>query len=619
MLRFIRFFFLGLLLTGLSPALRAQDVHFEADAPRMIAVGEAFRIEFSLNAKPEEFTPPAFGDFDVIAGPSTSQGQSVSIVNGKVSQSINFTYTYVIRARAAGTFTVGAARVKVAGKEYSSQALPIEAVAADAMQQPSGQGASPSAQGGAQGSAPARTASIGAEDLLVRVSVNRNRVFKGQPVKAVFKIYSRVPLAGIEAINYPAFNGFWAQDLNVDGYSWQRETLGGRVYDARVIKETLLYPQQSGTLYIEQFSLTAVAQIMVQSAARNSLFDDFFGGGPQVQEERKSLSAPPIQITVEEFPAGAPANFSGAVGQFQMTASLGSNSLSANTSDTYLLKISGNGNLPLIQAPKLSLPTSFEQYNMKTTESLNHSSMGIAGYRQFEYPFIPRGEGNYEIAPVQFSYFDPEKKQYVTLSTPAFPITVTADSTSVGGAGMVSGVSKEELKILDKDIRFIRTGRPEWNKRGAVWFGSLGYWGVLLAILLSAAGCYAYLKKQLRDRKNTTLVRTRKANKVALQRLKAALGHMEAGNERSFYEELLKALWGYMSDKLNIPVANLTKDNIREGLLRQGVSAEPIERFVQLISDCEYAQYSPSSSGHMNEIYNAAVKMLSKFESAIKK
>lgn len=617
MLRFIKHLSVLLALIGLSPALRAQDIQFEAGVPRMVAVGEAFRIEFSLNAKPDDFTPPAFEGFDVLAGPTTSQGQSVSIVNGKVSQLVSFSYTYVLQARSAGTLTIPAARVKVKGKEYASQPVPIEVVAADAMPQ----GAPAGQSSGAGSSQRSGSATVAADDVLVRVSVNRNQVYKGQPVKATFKLYTRVPLGGIEKATYPAFNGFWAQDLNVDGYNWQRETYNGKVYDARIIKETLLYPQQSGTLYIEQFSLTVVAQIMSQAAPRGSLFDDFFGGGPQVHEVRKNLTASPIRITVEEFPAGAPATFNGAVGQFQISSSLADTTLAANSSGTYLLKVAGNGNLPLIQAPKLSLPTSFEQYNMKTTESLNPTTMGIAGYRQFEYPFIPRGEGRYTIDPVEFSYFDPDKKQYVTLSTPAYSVNILADSTSsaAGERGLVSGISKEELKILDQDIRFIRIGSPDLKKRGSYWFGSLSYWLLLLALLGAGIGCYLYLKKQLRDRKNTTLVRNKKANKVALQRLKAALGHMNAADERMFYEEMLKALWGYMSDKLNIPVANLTKDNIREELLRRGLPAEQSERFIQLISDCEYAQYSPSSSGHMNEIYNTAVKMLSKFESVIKR
>ncbi|MFR4026734.1 MAG: BatD family protein [Alistipes indistinctus] len=282
--------------------------------------------------------------------------------------------------------------------------------------------------------------------------------------------------------------------------------------------------------------------------------------------------------------------------------------------------MSGNGNLPLIQAPKVTMPSSFEQYNMKTTESLTHNGNGITGYRQFDYPFIPRAEGSYSVGPVEFSYFDPEQAKYVTLSAPQQNVEIKPDSTggTSAGTGVISGVSKEDLKILDKDIRFIRIGEPQFHRRGHLYFGSWAYWLALAVLTTITAALYFYLRKHLKELQNTSLVRHKRANKVALQRLKAALGYMTADEEKPFYEEMLKALWGYMSDKLNIPVANLTKDNIREELLKRSVDAEYINRFIEIISDCEYAQYSPSSSGQMTEIYNGAVKMLSKFESLIK-
>ena len=266
------------------------------------------------------------------------------------------------------------------------------------------------------------------------------------------------------------------------------------------------------------------------------------------------------------------------------------------------------------------MPTSFEQYNKKTTESLAHNANGITGYRQFEYPFIPRAEGSYTINPVEFSYFDPDAAKYVTLNTSSFNIEVRPDSTGGGGvSGIVSGINKEDLKILDKDIRFIRIGDPCLTRRGNLLFGSTAYFAALALILLVFAGGYLYLKKRLSEMQNTVLVRNRKANKVALQRLRAAFQHMNAGSEKAFYEEMLKALWGYMSDKLNIPVANLTKDNIREELLKRNVSAELTGQFIDTITHCEYAQYSPSSSGRMSELYGSAAGILSKLESVIKK
>ncbi|MFQ8827285.1 MAG: protein BatD [Alistipes sp.] len=510
-----------------------------------------------------------------------------------------------------------AASVQVEGKTYSTQPLTIEVVSGEAMP---GQGGASAGGADKKAGAEARSGKLAPDDILLRVTVNRNNVYKGQPVRVAFKLYTRVQLSGIESVKYPAFNGFWAQELNVDGYSWQRETLNGKVYDARVVKEVLLYPQQSGTLHIEQSSMTVVAQIVVQSRSHSqSLFDDFFGG-QSVQEVRKNLSAAPVPVTVRDFPAGAPASFNGAVGKFQLNGSLDKQTVTANASDTYLLKLSGSGNLPLIQAPKPELPASFESYgNGKSTESLSHNASGISGYKQFEFPFIP---GRRAITRFlgRVRYFDPDAAKYVTLTTPPFGVEVLPDSTGGGsGGGIVSGIGREDLKILDSDIRFIRLGDSGLSRKGSLLFGSAAYFGMLAVLLALFVAVYLYLKKHLRDMRNVTLVRNRKASKVALQRLRAAHDHMAAREEKQFYEEMLRALWGYMSDKLNIPVANLTKDNIREEILRRGISAELANHYIGIISDCEYAQYSPSASVQMTELYGEAVRMLSKFESLIKK
>ena len=614
----------ALFVLAIFSASAAEKVTFEANSPLTVAVGEPFRVEFALNAMPDDgtFKAPAFEGFDVIAGPAEARGQSIQIVNNAMTRVINYTITYVLVPQGAGNVTVGAAEIAVEGTTYRTKPLAIEVV--DEGKAPGGGGSAAGGQPQRREEASSESAAqskVAKDDILLRAIVSRTSVFKGEPLRVTFKLYERVPVVGYNDVKFPSFNGFWAQELNVDGYKWQRETYKGKVYDARVIKETLLYPQQLGKLYIEQFSLTVIAQIVTQNPQGGSLFDNFFGNGQSVEEVRKTLTAAPIQITVKDFPTGAPASFNGAVGRFQMQGDLDHDVLAANSSGVYQLKISGNGNLPLIQAPKVTMPSSFEQYNMKTTESLTHNGNGITGYRQFDYPFIPRAEGSYSVGPVEFSYFDPEQAKYVTLSAPQQNVEIKPDSTggTSAGTGVISGVSKEDLKILDKDIRFIRIGEPQFHRRGHLYFGSWAYWLALAVLTTITAALYFYLRKHLKELQNTSLVRHKRANKVALQRLKAALGYMTADEEKPFYEEMLKALWGYMSDKLNIPVANLTKDNIREELLKRSVDAEYINRFIEIISDCEYAQYSPSSSGQMTEIYNGAVKMLSKFESLIKK
>ena len=455
--------------------------------------------------------------------------------------------------------------------------------------------------------------------MVLRVTADRRSVYKGQPILVTAKLYTRV-MASLESFKTPAFNGFWSQELNVENQRPRRETLNGKVYDAIVLRQFLLYPQQAGTLHIEQFDMTLIAQIVTQSR-RQSIFDDFFNGGPEVQEIRKKLTASPIRIEVKEFPSGAPASFNGAVGKFTMESQLPTGSITANSAANYTVKISGTGNLPLIQAPKLNLPNSFEQYNIKTTESLNSTTAGISGYRQFEYPFIARAEGTYPVEPIEFSYFNPDLARYVTLSSKTAEVIVLPDSTggSVPSRGMVSGMNKEDIKILGQDIRFIKLGKAQLVSRDRIFMASPLYFVLLLLIAAAFVFSLVWLQKRIRESRNAALVRGKRANKVALQRLRAANGYMKADDRRRFFEEMLRALWGYMSDKLNIPVANLTKENVREELLKRGVSAELSARFIEIISECEYAQYSPAVSGQMNDIYQGAVETISKFESVIKR
>lgn len=617
-----KLFFSLLLLLSSIVAVGADDVSFEASSPRIVAVGEVFRVEFSLNASPDGFTPPEFADFGVVAGPTTSQGQSISIVNGNMTKSVNFTYTYILQAQSEGVYTIPRAQAEVEGRSYNSNTLAIEVVSdggggsASASQQSTGSRSSAS-------SATQNRASLGADDILVRVTASKTNVYKGEPINVKVTLYTRVPIRGIDSPKYPSFNGSWTRDLDVERYQWNSTTLDGKAYDSRVIREYLVYPQQSGTLHIEQFSMTVLAQIVSQAPRSNSMFDNFFGGGASVQEVRKGVSAPPITINVSEFPDGAPASFSGAVGDFRLESELASTDIAANTSTKYSLNIVGSGNLPLIQAPRLELPASMEQYNITTTESLQTTSNGISGYRSFEYPFIPRSEGSYTIPAVKFSYFDPKTVRYVTLESPAYDVTILADSSRSGGVGsgggMITGLNREDLKILDQDIRFINLGNPRLVAQNNFWIVSPFFYLALALILALVMGCYLLLKRTIAQRSNVAFVKNKKANRVALQRLKIAAGAMNGGNERMFYEEMLKALWGYMSDKLNIPVSNLTKDNIRESLSRRGISADNTNKFIDIISECEYAQYSPSASGKMNEIYDTAAAMLSKFESLIKK
>lgn len=603
---------------GIGSARADEKVTFETNAPMLVSAGEAFRIEFALNAKPDDnsFVPPSFDGFDVLAGPAVSQGSSIRIINGEMSKSINYTITYVLLPQKSGDFRIGAAEAKVKDKTYRTRETIIE-VRDNSSGDASGTGQSANRQQDDDNASLESKAGnqIGKDDLMLRLSLSRRNVYKGEPIRATLKLYSRVNVVGSEGAKMPTFNGFWSQELETEQGPF-RETVGGKVYEAYNIAEYLLYPQQNGTLRIEPSELTVVVQVVLQS---NRGFDPFFGGGHEIYNLRRKLVTPEVTVSVKDFPAGAPASFTGAVGKYTMEAKLSTDRLEANSAATATVKISGTGNLNFLQAPKLELPASFELYDVKSDESLRTNGSGNTGYRRFEYPFIARAEGDYTIPPIEFTYFNPETEKYVTLSSQAFPIAITPDRNGGGASqGVTTVAKKEDVRLLGNDIRFIKLGSPALRSHVTPLVLSPLYFIVAAAILILFAAVYAAMRKHIRDSRNTALVKGRRANKVAVQRFRTAAKYMKEQNRHAFYEEMLRALWGYLSDRFNIPVADLTKESVREELARRGAHDEA-RLITEIISECEEAQYSPSASVRMDEVYAEGIDIISRIESAIKR
>ncbi len=560
-------------------AARADEASFEINTPLIVTAGEMFRVEFVLEGKADDdtFRAPEFDGLDVLAGPTAATGYQYQNINGVSSQKTTLTITYVVMARNAGTVTIGAASIDAKGRTYTTKATPIEVVDEGAAERREGED-----RAAEQGNAVKNK--VAKDDILLRLNLSRASVYKGEPLRASLTLYTRVGIAGFENVKLPSFNGFWSQELPTDNYTTNRQTLDGKVYDTRIIKEYLLYPQQAGTLTIDPAEMTAIAQVVIRN---NNGFDPFFGSGADVYNVQRKLSTGRIE---------------------------------ANSAATYTVKISGTGNLTFLQAPALDLPTSFELYDVRSTEALRTTAAGTTGYRQFEYPFIARAEGEYEIPPVEFSYFNPEKESYATLSTRPLTLRVAPDASGGSGpAQVVQGPAKEDVRRLGNDIRFIKSGRPALRSTSAPLMFSATYFVSLLLIAAAFVALYFALRRMIRDSKNTVLVRNRRANKVAVQRFRAAERFMREQNRHAFYEEMLRALWGYMSDKLNIPVADLTKEKIRDELQRRGVTSEEARRFTEIISRCDEAQYSPSASVGMNEVYAEGVNIISHIESIVKR
>jgi hypothetical protein len=605
-----RFFAVVVAVLTFFTAFASQEVVFETNAPMIVGVGEPFRVEFTLNAKPDDksFVAPSFEGFSVLAGPSVSHGSSMQIVNGSMTKSFSYSISYVLQASKVGHITIGVATIAVDGKSYSTRKTPIE------VRQNQSEAAESNQQQEQQSLEQRASQQLAEDDLMLRLSVSRSSVYKGEPVRAVLKLYSRVNVVGSEGAKIPSFDGFWSQALECEQGPF-RETLGGKVYDAYNLGEYILYPQQSGKITIEPAKITIIAQMFVRNnRPRNSFFDNTH----DIYNLRRELRSPAVVIDVKPFPAGAPASFTGAVGRYTMEANISSANIAANSAANIDVKISGLGNIAFLQEPKLQLPTSFELYDVKSTEQIRTTASGSTGFRRFEYPFIARAEGDYTIAPVEFTYFSPESGEYVTLTSDYFAITVAPDTKSTASSQMVTTVGKQDVRLLGSDIRFIKMTRPQLSAVVAPFILSPLYFMELLLLVLLAVVAYFVVSKRIRDNKNTALVKGRRANKVAIQRFRAAERYMREQNRRAFYEEMLRALWGYLSDRFNIPVADLTKESVREELNRRGATEEA-KYVTAIISQCEEAQYSPIESVTMDQVYGKGIEIVSRIESIAKK
>ena len=599
----LRHFMLVLSLLMLSWAASAQ-VSFTVDAPALTALGRPFNVAFTIDAEPEQnsFKAPEFQEnFDVVAGPSTSVGRSMQFINGKQSSSYNYTITYALMPRESGTFTIGSASVKVDGKTYTTRPMLVEVIAEK-------QGA------GVKTPNTSPEGSIGRDDILLRLKVSDTELYKGESLRASLVLYTRVTVENIESLTMPPFDGFWSQELSFDNAP-SREEYNGRVYETYKITELLLSPQESGKIVIPEAVMDVVAQVVVQDR-RN--YDPIFGGR-QVYRVSRELKSAPVTINVKEFPAGAPQSFNGAVGNFSLRSTMPEAEIDANSADQIELTISGTGNLKFITAPRITLPESFEVYDTKVVDNCKITATGTTGSLTYTYPFVARSAGAFTIPRIEFSFFNPDTQAYETLATEPFTLVVKDDGSIAASAPATSNYNYGgPMRQLDRDIRFIHTGKLPKRAAAAFILTPL-YWLAIVAMVALFILIYAALRKRIRERSNTVARRMRHADKMAVQRLRMAERYMNEANRHAFYEEMLRAMWGYISDKFNIPVASLTKEKIREELYRRNVAEATAEQFCEVISRSEEAQYAPSASGEMTDIYAEAVEVISKIESAVKR
>lgn len=602
------------LMTGLVWMLSVfAQVKITASAPETVVAGEQFRLSFTVNSsKAEGFKAPAFTGFDVLMGPSTSTQSSFQMINGKTTQSSSVTYTYILVANEKGRYSIPAATVEVGGKQYASNKLEIEVLPADKASSGSGSGTS-------SGSTRMHTQQAGSEitgkDLFITVTADKKKVYEQEAVLLTYKVYSLVNLSQL-AGNMPDLDGFHTQEIPLPQQkSMKLEHYNGRNYGTVVWRQYLLFPQRTGKLTVPAIKFEGV---VVQQNTNIDPFDAFFGGGNRLIEVKKTIVAPSITLQVEPLPE-RPENFSGAVGQFSISSELTPRSLKANEAVNMKVTVTGTGNMKLLSAPEVNFPKDFEAYKPKVTDNTKLQRGGVSGSKTFDYVAVPRHAGTYEIPSVEFCYFDPKAKAYKTIHTESYEVEVARGSGR--GATAVNYTDKEDLKLLNSDIRYIKTAPVRLRPlSSAIYFATYLYALSYLVPLLLFVLLLVIYRKQAMENANVLKMKGKKASKVATKRLKLAQKLMAAHKTEAFYDETLKALWGYVGDKLAISVAELNKDNIKERLASRQVDAELSETFIEVLNDCEFARFAPGDpDATMDKIYAEAVRVISELENAIKK
>ena len=597
---------IALMLFSAFAAGAAEPVRFTASAPSTVIVDKPFQLVYTVNATGKDLKVPEFTNFEVLAGPFESRSSSYQVINGKASSSLSISYTFTLQGLKTGTYSVPPASIMVDGQKHSSNGLSIKVLPDDG----SDAAGSSAAQSGAS------TAKITNDKIFIRTNISKSSVYEQEPVVVTYKLYTLADVAGMNNMKMPDFNGFLKQELDQSqNKQLSYENFNGKNYGTIVLYQVLLYPQRTGDITIDKASFEAVIRVQNKTQVR-SIFDDFFDSYTNVN---KALVAPAVKVKVYPLPGVKPAGFSGTVGQLSMSSTISATQVKANEAVTLKVVISGSGNMKLIKNPDIELPEGFEIYDPKVNNNFKTTLSGVSGTKTIEYLFIPRNAGDFEIPAAEFVYFDLQEKTYKTLRTPVYNLKV---SKGEGGESVVSGnyVNKEDVKQLGKDIRFIETKPFKLTKKTEPVFGTVEGWILYLIPLLVALFLFFVLKRKALENSNIEFVRNKKANKQAQKRLKMAQKLLNEGKKDKFYEEVLKAVWSYLSDKLAIPAASLTKERVEAELTEKGVNADAIKQFTDILNTCEFARYAPNSGQQeMGNLYAEAIEAISNLEDIIKK
>lgn len=575
-----------------------------ANAPSQVAVGQQFRLTYTVNS--HDVSGFRVGQipqdaFEILMGPSTSTQSSFSMVNGKTTQSSTITYTYILSALKNGSFTIPAATINVSGQQVKSNSVKIE-VSGTASQSSSGSRGSRGGNSQQPETRPQGTP-ISGSDLFIKVSASKKRVVEQEPVLLTYKVYTLVSLTQLEG-KMPDLKGFHTQEIPLpQEKSFKIEQYNGRNYKTVTWSQYVMFPQMTGTLEVPPLTFNGV---VVQQNRYVDPFEAFFNGGSGYVEVKKQIQAPGVKIEVDPLPS-RPDGFSGGVGHFTMKAEMNQTQLKANDPLTLKVTISGTGNLKLIKQPTVKFPKDFDTYDPKTTDKTRLTTQGIDGSIIYEYLAVPRHQGQFDIPPVEFIYYDTQQKRYVTLTSEAFHLDVAKGEG--GDSHVVDYTEQEDIQLLANDIRHIHLKPQPSNIKSQTLFASTTYWVTLAVMFIGFISLIVIFRKRAIENADLVKARGKRANKVATKRLKKAASLMKENKPSEFYDEALRALWGYVGDKLNIPVEQLSRDNINDRLTERGIDAATIAPFLEAIDECEFERYAPGDpKGNMNKVYEQAMK-----------
>jgi len=582
--------------------LFAADVKFTATASKsQVGVGEQFEVDFTITGSGDRFTAPDFSAFQLISGPSISP--STTVVNGATV--VGTTFGYILSATKEGTFTITAAAIVVNGHTLLSNPLKIkvQGQAPPPQQKPQQQAASPDDN-------PAPNTVDLSKSLFLKADVSKTKVYTGEQINVRYRLYTRVDLEASQLDKAPDLNGFWSQDVIKKNPNavWSTETHNGMRYSVATIKQTIISPEHAGDLTIDPLIMTFVARVKLPP--RKFLVNPY-GNYEEVKYQAKSA---PVIIHAAALPTeGKPTDFSGAVGSFSLYTDIDKRELKANETINYTFEVKGTGNLNLVNAPKITPPVDFEKYDPKTTDRITVDSNGIAGSRQFNYLLIPRHQGNYKLELAHFTYFDPAAKKYITLPVNTFDIKVNKGDVQVN-VPVFNSADQQDIKMLGNDIRYIKTAAVKLHKGGGEFYSSSLYYMLLLLGPFSFVAAYFYRRWRISYNSDVVLVKSRKAGRVAAKHLADAKKELSGGNKVAFFAAIARGLYGYLSDKLNIPFADLNKENITDRLRAKFVSDPIIQQLNDTMDNCEMARFAPVSGISQQQVFENAKNIINEIE-----